>query len=50
MADAEQLTRREAEIITDALLRAGLIEESTVDRAVDIAEEEIDARKAVGDY
>lgn len=39
-----------AEIIIDALLRAGMINDSEVRRAIRIAAEEIEVRKALGDY
>jgi hypothetical protein len=39
-----------AHLIVDGLLTAKLIQDEDVDRAVGIVAEEIDARKAVGDY
>ena len=39
-----------AALVIDALLRAKLLRKEDVGRALDIATEEIDARKAVGDY
>jgi hypothetical protein len=39
-----------AELIIDALLDAKIIKEADFKRAVEIAEEEIDVRKAAGDY
>ena len=39
-----------AELIVDALVDAGLVREKDVQRAVEIATEEIDVRKALGDY
>jgi len=39
-----------AELIVDALLRAGVIEQEHVSKAVKIAAEEIEVRKALGDY
>jgi len=39
-----------AELIVDALLRAAILKQENVERAVKIAREEIDARKALGDY
>lgn len=47
---AEMIESRElAALIIDALLRAGLLEPSKVERAVAITEEEIEVRKAMGD-
>ena len=46
-----RLTSRElAELIVDALLRAQIVQESELIRAIDVVTEEIDARKIVGDY
>jgi len=46
-----QLTSQElAELIVDALVVGGIIAESDVQRSILITVEEIDARKAVGDY
>jgi hypothetical protein len=39
-----------AAIIVDALLRASIVDELNVGRAIQIVIEEIDARKALGDY
>lgn len=39
-----------AALVIDALCRAGLIAEAELERAIAIAAEEIDARKALGDY
>jgi hypothetical protein len=39
-----------AAIIVDALLRASVVNERDVKRAVKIVVEEIDVRKALGDY
>lgn len=39
-----------AGLIVDALLQAGIVGDSHVRRAIEIAAEEIEARKAVGDY
>jgi hypothetical protein len=39
-----------AALVIDALLHAKLLRKEDVERALDIATEEIDARKAVGDY
>jgi hypothetical protein len=39
-----------AALIVDALLRAGIVREEDVKRAVEIAEEEIEVRKSLGDY
>lgn len=39
-----------AELIVDALLRAGLVAEESISKAVTIAAEEIESRKVVGDY
>ena len=39
-----------AEMIVDALLRANIVKQQDVKRSVAIATEEIDARKALGDY
>jgi hypothetical protein len=47
----EPLTSEDlAALIVDALLRAGLVDGDKVPLAIEIATEEIDARKAVGDY
>ena len=48
---AEALTGRElAALVVDALLRAGLLKQEHVESAIEIAAEEIDVRKALGDY
>jgi hypothetical protein len=39
-----------AALVIDALLHAKIVRKEDVERALDIAAEEIDARKAVGDY
>jgi hypothetical protein len=39
-----------AAIVIDALLRAGIVKEEDIERAIRIATEEIDVRKALGDY
>ena len=39
-----------AELIIDALLRADLLKKGQTTRAVEIATEEIEVRKALGDY
>ena len=39
-----------AALIVDALLRSGLLGKEGVEKAIAIAAEEIDARKALGDY
>jgi hypothetical protein len=53
-ADSEnddRLTSRElASLIGDALLRGRLLGPDQVEKAIAIANEEIEARKAVGDY
>lgn len=47
----ERLTSSElAALIVDALLRPGILDENDVRRAIAIASEEIDVRKALGDY
>lgn len=51
LVGAPRLTSEElAELVVDALLRAGVVEVANVARAVTIATEEIEARKGVGDY
>ena len=46
-----QLSSRElAELIIDALFQASIVKQDHVARAVQIVVEELDARKAVGDY
>jgi hypothetical protein len=48
---AERLASEElAELIVDALLRANIVRQQDVERAVKIATEEIEVRKALGDY
>ena len=39
-----------AALVIDALLQAGIVEKEDVERAMKIAVEEIDVRKAMGDY
>ena len=39
-----------AALIVDALLDAGIINKKDLESAIEIATEEINARKAVGDY
>lgn len=39
-----------AALIVDALLRANILQEKDVERAIRIAVEEIDVRKIFGDY
>lgn len=39
-----------AELVVDALLRAGLLDEDDIPKAIEIATEEIEVRKALGDY
>lgn len=47
----ERITSEDlAAIIVDALLRANLVREQDVAKAIAIATEEIDVRKALGDY
>ena len=51
MSDQSRLTSNDlAELIADALVNAKLVQDDDFRRAVEIIEEEIDARKAVGDY
>ena len=48
---ANKLTSEDlAALIIDALKCAGIVDQLDVDRAIAIATEEIDARKAVNDY
>jgi hypothetical protein len=48
---ADRLASEElSELIVDALLRANIVRQQDVERAVKIATEEIEARKALGDY
>ncbi len=39
-----------ASLIVDMLIRCGIVNQEHCDRAVEIAVEEIDVRKAMGDY
>jgi hypothetical protein len=39
-----------AALIVDALLQANVVKQEHVQRAIKIATEEIEARKAIGDY
>ncbi len=49
--DSKRLSSRDlAALVIDALLDAKIVRKEDVERALDIATEEIDARKAVGDY
>jgi hypothetical protein len=49
--DSSKLSSTElAELVVDALLRAGLLIEVDVVRAVEIAREEIEVRRVLGDY
>jgi hypothetical protein len=49
--DGDRLsTEQLAGIIVDALHRAGLLRDADVNRALLIAEEEINVRKVLGDY
>ena len=51
MNDVTHLSSRElAELIVDALIDAGCVSTADSDRAVEVTEEEIEARKTVGDY
>lgn len=48
---AERLRSVElAELVVDALLCANIVKQQDAERAVRIATEEIDVRKALGDY
>ena len=50
-ASSERLPSEElAALIVDALLRANILQEKDVERALRIAVEEIDVRKVLGDY
>lgn len=50
-AGNDRLTSEDlAALIIDAFLRAGVMKKDDVERALKIAVEEIDARKAMGDY
>lgn len=47
----ERITSEDlAAIVVDALLRANIVREQDVAKAIAIATEEIDVRKALGDY
>jgi len=49
--ETQRLTSEQlAGLIVDALVDAGLVPKSEFNSAVAVAAEEIDARKAVGDY
>jgi hypothetical protein len=49
--DARRLSSEDlAALIVDALLRAGILRKEDVDRAIEVATEEIDVRKAMRDY
>lgn len=51
MKDNTHLTSESlAMLLADALLEAGLIKSDLINRVVEILVEEIDARKAAGDY
>jgi hypothetical protein len=51
MADKNKISSRDlAVLVVDALLRAGIVKVDDTDRAIDIAEEEIEVRKVLGDY
>ena len=39
-----------AALIVDGLIRAGIVGNEKTDRAIEVAAEEIDARKSLGDY
>lgn len=43
-------SERLAYLIVDAMLDAGILSREVLQKALDIAKEEIDARKAMGDY
>jgi hypothetical protein len=48
---ADRLSSQElAALVVDALLRADIVRQEDVERALMIVVEELDARKAVGDY
>jgi hypothetical protein len=49
-ADERLASNDLAALIVDALLRPGIVKREDVDRAIAIAAEEINARKALGDY
>ncbi len=47
----EKLTTKDlAELIVDALLRAKIIDQNSVKKAIEITSEEIDVRKAMEDF
>jgi hypothetical protein len=48
--DSQLDSKRLAALIVDALARAGIVPKSNIDQAIEIAAEEIDVRKAAGDY
>ena len=49
--EVEPLTSLElAELIVDALIVGGVVDETNLEKALAIAAEEIEARKGVGDY
>lgn len=49
--EIERLSSEElAALVVDALLRAAVLKETDVRRAITIATEEIEARKTMGDY
>jgi hypothetical protein len=49
--DNDRLTSEDlAALLIDALLRAKIVKQEDVEQAMTIAIEEIDARKAIGDY
>jgi hypothetical protein len=51
VSDNEKLSSEDlAALVVDALLRADVVSDVDVPRAIAIAREEIEARKAVGDY
>jgi hypothetical protein len=50
MPDGRLTSEDLANLIVDALVAAGLVAKDLFDRAVAIVAEEIDARKAAGDY
>jgi hypothetical protein len=50
-AEIEKLSSEDlAALIVDALLRADIVKASDVKHAIAIATEEVDVRKAMGDY
>lgn len=49
--DVEKMSSEDlAALVVDALLRAEIVKEADVRRAIAIATEEIEVRKAMGDY